>query len=716
MSKSGTVVMGLHSSASVVWAFARVRTFQEEEEEEEEVVVESAKKKKYSRDDEHPKPWPVAGLAKLRKATGKDEISFASSDNDPDLKGVSSWEHSFYPVSKFSVKNYLFSKASSVEFPDFVYVSNNYYKRSWSMKTHRRLKNIIVFMDFAPSKAAMIQIADVGRGFTPIQENNLRKAFQGADRGSGGISIGELKEVLKAVDVGLEGEDGANLLANLPPNGTFSFDQLKTMLQERLNYRNQANRHYVGLCLAEAECMRAAIHNQSGMPLVPGKDTIVSLRTEKTVLDCSTGYEKALPRQDATACVCFKFIDSGVNYNQAEVSLLLRALQTNPCAKRETYFAEVRSNRRRKEIDPATTSLAKVFVTADEHHMLQYRIAKGRVTALLKSKGLFARDAFAAFDHDRDGLLSHTELRRGLEWLGMKMDHSLVSNIMKEVDKDKDGFINLEEFKSSVGWDESSADSGVASTFNAPALPPPMPTNDGKEGNRVKIPIPEQVLASIKIKIKKVSKFQCVWTSHGTMSRQQTSVWEPVVGAGAFRANRAYVSLGHYVGTGYESPARDGKERLTLEITDTQGSFVGGSGWLSHVLDKFMPRPARFRLAWSLTHGNNPFYAWEPIPPSEQFVAMGFVGTTTENPPDVRMMRCVCKDFLMKSNFVKKVWDDSGSGGREGSIWVFNTMNLVGFVSGHDPPTSHPWDLRSRRFFLRDFTNIKNGGSFGPSR
>jgi len=35
MSKSGTVVMGLHSSASVVWAFARVRTFQEEEEEEE---------------------------------------------------------------------------------------------------------------------------------------------------------------------------------------------------------------------------------------------------------------------------------------------------------------------------------------------------------------------------------------------------------------------------------------------------------------------------------------------------------------------------------------------------------------------------------------------------------------------------------------------------------------------------------------------------------
>ena len=512
--------------------------------------------------------------------------------------------------------------------------------------------------------------------------------------------------------MGLEGEDGADLLATVPPNGSINFDQLKRMLQERLSNRNQANRHYVALCLAEAECMRAAIHNQSGMPLVPGKDTIVSLRTEKTVLDCSTGYAKALSHQDASAQVLFKFMDSGINYNAAEVSLLLRALQNNPCQKRENFFHEVRSNRRRKDVDTGTTSLAKVFVTADEHHMLQYRIAKGRVTALLKEKGLFARDAFAAFDNNRDGLLSHTELRRGLEWLGMKMDHSLVSVIMNEVDRDKDGYINLEEFKNAVGWDESAADSGVASTFTTPQLPPPMPTEDG-DGNKVKIVIPEQVLANIKIKIKKVQKFQCVWTSQGTMSRQQTSVWEPIVGAGAFRANRAYVSLGHYVGTGFESPARDGKDRLTLEITDTQGSFVGGSGWLQHVLNRYMPRPARFRLAWSVTHGNNPFYAWEPIPPSDQFVAMGFVGSTTENPPNLRIMRCVHKDLLRQSNYVNKVWDDSGSGGREGSIWVFNTMNLVGFVSGHDPPAMHPWDLRSRRFFLRDFTNIKNGGNFG---
>jgi len=229
-----------------------------------------------------------------------------------------------------------------------------------------------------------------------------------------------------------------------------------------------------------------------------------------------------------------------------------------------------------------------------------------------------------------------------------------------------------------------------------------------KAGNKLKIPIPEPVLASIKIKVRKVTKFQLVWKSQGSMSRQQGSVWEPIVGAGTFRANKAYVSLGHYLGNGYENPARDNKDRLTLEITDTQGSFVGGSGWLQHVLDKFLPRPARFRLAWSLTHGSNPFYAWEPIPPSDDFVAMGFVGTTSDNPPDVRVMRCVPKSWLRESSFVHKVWDDSGSGGREGSIWLFNTLNLAGFVAGHDPPARKPWDLKTRRFFLRDFSDIRS--------
>ena len=194
------------------------------------------------------------------------------------------------------------------------------------------------------------------------------------------------------------------------------------------------------------------------------------------------------------------------------------------------------------------------------------------------------------------------------------------------------------------------------------------------------------------------------------MSRTKGSVWEPIIQHGAFKQNRAFVTLGHYVGSGFDNPNRDGKDRLSLELTDTTGSFMGGSSWLPHVLDRYLPHPARFRLVWSLTHGSNPFYAWEPIPPSDQFVALGFVGTTKDTPPDVRAMRCVCKDWVRESQYVHKIWDDSGTGGRVGGIWLFNTLNLVGFVAGHDPPNQRPFDLRRHRFFLRDYSDVKADG------
>jgi len=194
------------------------------------------------------------------------------------------------------------------------------------------------------------------------------------------------------------------------------------------------------------------------------------------------------------------------------------------------------------------------------------------------------------------------------------------------------------------------------------------------------------------------------------MSRQKISIWEPYVQSGAFRQNKDSFSLGHFAGSGYDNPNRDGKDRLCVEVTDTTGSWVGGSSWLPHVLDKYMPYPARFRLAWSVTHGSNPFYAWEPVPPGDEFVALGFIGSKVDKQPDVTCMRCIPRDWCKPSGYLAKIWDDSGSGGRQGSIWIFNTLNLIGFVSGSDPPRQKGFDLKSSRFFLKEYsdTNSKN--------
>jgi len=119
-----------------------------------------------------------------------------------------------------------------------------------------------------------------------------------------------------------------------------------------------------------------------------------------------------------------------------------------------------------------------VFSVQDEQNVLQYRIAVGRITALLKSRGMYARDAFAAFDQNRDGMLSGSELQAGLDWLGLKLDIMLLRQFMRELDKDRDGFINLEEFKLAVGWEETEGEANLA-TYNGVPLPPPPPKDVG---------------------------------------------------------------------------------------------------------------------------------------------------------------------------------------------------------------------------------------------
>ena len=49
----------------------------------------------------------------------------------------------------------------------------------------------------------------------------------------------------------------------------------------------------------------------------------------------------------------------------------------------------------------------------------------------------------------------------------------------------------------------------------------------------------------------------------------------------------------------------------------------------------------------------------------------------------------------------KPVWEDSGTGGRPGSVWSINAMNLIALAKGHDAPQEMFYDLRGDRFFLR---------------
>jgi len=415
-------------------------------------------------------------------------------------------------------------------------------------------------------------------------------------------------------------------------------------------------------------------------------------------------YTPAESYQDKAATACYKFIDSSIHYDQQELSLLLRSLQDNNCEMRRKFFIEVRSNRRRKQQDPSTSSLSKVFVTPDEYSLLQYRVTIGRIRTALRGKGLYSRDAFAAFDYDNDGLLNYGELYGGLEWLGLKMSPVMVRELINKIDKDGRGLVTLEAFKDAIGADDDlTGDDSVMGSIETPMILPKPPEDDGKDGGIVVIP--PAVLSSIKVKVKQVTNFNHVWNSRGSMSRSKVSVWEPQLGNTTFRQNKAYICLGHCATKGYDSPSRESEERLALEVTDVSGNFVVGSSWLSHVVRQYLPHPARFRLSWSATHGRNKFYGWEPIPPSNIFVALGMIGTTSEEPPDVTCVRCVPSSWVMQSSskVIHQVWTNAGASGNQGSIWNISNTNLVGFYEGHSNPRKAMFSLKKRRFFMKEF-------------
>jgi len=183
-------------------------------------VHEMAKKKKYSRDGENPTPWPVVSLSVPRR----ERQAHQQSNQAP------SWERQFFPSTEFSVKNSVFGKAVRIKFPDYLYMSHNYYEKGWGLKTHRRLKNVIVIMEFCPSKSMLQEVAASGKSFAIMHEKILKRAFAASDgRLADRIKVSELKEVLRAVDViGDDEKEKEKFLSSidLDPNGTVSFDEL----------------------------------------------------------------------------------------------------------------------------------------------------------------------------------------------------------------------------------------------------------------------------------------------------------------------------------------------------------------------------------------------------------------------------------------------------------------------------------------------------------
>jgi hypothetical protein len=168
------------------------------------------------------------------------------------------------------------------------------------------------------------------------------------------------------------------------------------------------------------------------------------------------------------------------------------------------------------------------------------------------------------------------------------------------------------------------------------------------------------------------------------------------------------VSLGHYAIKGFSNPlsTRSFKKFSTIELTDYATIRLSRAKIMQALLMHVMPHPLRYKQVWHFARGDRSLYAWKAVAP-ENFVALGMICTTTDDEPPVDAMRCVPQKWCAPSQIKPvKIWDDTGAaGGRPGSIWIVNSLDLIAVIPGHDPPKESFLDISSNRFFI-DPTNV----------
>ena len=114
-----------------------------------------------------------------------------------------------------------------------------------------------------------------------------------------------------------------------------------------------------------------------------------------------------------------------------------------------------------------------------------------------------------------------------------------------------------------------------------------------------------------------------------------------------------------------------------------------------------LPHPLRYRLVWHSTSNKPPLYIWRAVPPSGQFIALGMIASTSEEPPSTSAMVCVPRRWCARqqNKSPRPIWRDDGQGGRPGSFWSVPTIELVVAARSGEPPEEalDGWCLRKDR-------------------
>ena len=200
----------------------------------------------------------------------------------------------------------------------------------------------------------------------------------------------------------------------------------------------------------------------------------------------------------------------------------------------------------------------------------------------------------------------------------------------------------------------------------------------------------------------------------------KASVWAPSLQADSLLSQAALrICVGHYASADFKPPPKSSARLLNspaealLELSDSQKSrwlLSSGTAHLGAVLARYFPPPARLTQRWAKRFkGQRELFAWEAVPP-EGFVALGMVCSNSDDPPPTESIRCLPAAWVRPAAAPpRRLWDDSGSSGARGAIWLVNSLGLVAVTPGHEPPAGPFYEPASELFDLSDAIDADDG-------
>jgi len=610
----------------------------------------------------------------------------------------------------------------NVDFPQGLWASKQFLQPGKG-SVQRRLRMPVVMLEWVPDIDALTRLSSNSTArVSSAFKSQLRLALDVLGlQGKEALSSEDMRVLLSCISMGMEHGEATQLLAiaeklreSRPTGaGDQKLEIIAAALQHALVH---PGRYYVLLTLAEAEALRVALHSRSQRTsfLDESPGCCVALRMLRrsplglSALDASPNWQEAAFRQpEVSMATCSLFLGAELRCSRLEVELLWQLLRHSPWQQarlhppdvlREYFLSSYSVRRRPQPPNWQGVPLARLFVSDSEYSKGRREAVLSEAHERLLDSGTKAMDAFALLDKDSDGRLGPSDFNSP-QALRLGLTPQLLFHLFHELDVQQSRSVAKRD------WAEAFQDKEALSSVPAPVLPA-LET------------VPLKVLQRIRIERVSHAAYTLVWNSEGTHCHKRVSLWaaDQLLG-GYTRVTALRLSVGHYANEGFSS-TRGGRQ--ILQVRDTSWSATGIDESLNAVADYYCPHPAKFRRVWDQQRGT-PLFVWRPVPPNENFVPLGMVATTTPDPPPASSVRCVAKSLCQQVHEPHvQVWDDSGGGGRPGSMWLVNKIQALWMTEGHSAPQETFWDLAEDSIWFdaagRPSVQKSHEKSFGPSR